>query len=248
MSKLIDDIINNSATGNFRFKDDFDNYILNLDNKFKTQVSESETTTPIKLPDNSQLTITGVILDTEDNKNVPPEKSEKINKNAPVEKLPAVGEPRAIPRKHVLGKAALRLGKNYTTDDCNCLNEKGKQMLLELESLNIQEYPFATAALCRALLECVIKLWIDAENGPRFNSGTLSATYNSCLTFLRSKKIVDDKEHKVLTAQINKEHFIDLLNTWIHSDTSACVSETNLVSGWKNTRLLVEKYIDKHRK
>ena len=63
----------------------------------------------------------------------------------------------------------------------------------------------------------------------------------------KAKNIIDNKEHSVLKAQVNKEDYITLLNTWIHSDTSACVSETNLVSGWKNTRLLIEKYIDTHK-
>ena len=48
---------------------------------------------------------------------------------------------------------------------------------MELESLNIREYPVASAALCRALLECTLKLWIDAEGGTAFDSDKLSTTY-----------------------------------------------------------------------
>ena len=63
---------------------------------------------------------------------------------------------------------------------------------------------------------------------------------------LRKNNIIDNKEHSVLTTLVNKEDFITLLNTWMHADTEACVSETPLVSGWKNVRLLVEKYLDTH--
>jgi hypothetical protein len=249
MSKLISDLIQNTATNNFRFKNDFDNYILNLDVEFKTQVSkntpEVSTAPPVAdIPKPADIT-----PNTEGSENVSTDESVGNDTCASTpEELPAAGQPRSISKQHLAEKAALRLGKNYTINDYSCLNEKGKQMLVELESLNIKDYPFATAALCRALLECVIKLWIDAESGTTFSSKTLSSTYNVCLTSLRNKKIIDDKEHKVLTAQINKENYIDLLNTWIHSDTSACVSEANLTSGWKNTRLLVEKYIDTHKK
>ncbi len=52
----------------------------------------------------------------------------------------------------------------------------------------------------------------------------------------------------VLSTKINKEDFITLLNTWMHADTEACVSETVLVSGWKNVRLLIEKYIEMYKK
>ena len=34
----------------------------------------------------------------------------------------------------------------------------------------------------------------------------------------------------------------------MHADTEACVSETVLVSGWKNVRLLIEKYIEMYKK
>ena len=42
LSKLVDDIITNTATGNFRFKSDFQGYVDNLPNEYKTQVKKKE--------------------------------------------------------------------------------------------------------------------------------------------------------------------------------------------------------------
>lgn len=246
MSKLISDIIHNSATGNFRFKVDFDNYTDCLDQKYKTQVSDynfANNTTDEKQSSNS----------TEQNKQKKADdtKSENDNKERNASKPsenPATGTPKDIHRRTVSASAALILGKNYSDGDYSCLNEKGRQMLMELESLDIKRYPFATAALCRAVLECITKLWIENETHTTFNSSSLASTYGGCINKLREIGIIDNKEHTVLKSEISHQNYIDLLNTWIHSDTSACVSETNLVSGWKNTRLLIEKYIDKYKK
>lgn len=256
MSKLVQDLICNSATNNFRFKDDFENYVAKLDSKYKTQVSDNtekkEAKQPSNLPESNSS-----LPDNRNANNANESNKETRNSNNgfnskdsnELEKLPPFDTPRAIPKKYITEKAsALRLGKEYNIDDYNCLNSKGKDILIELESLDIKAYPFAAATLCRALLECVLKLWIEVLGEGTFNSSSLQSTYNGCLNLLREKDIIDNKENSVLKVQVNKEDYITLLNTWIHSDTSACVSETNLVSGWKNTRLLIEKYIDKHKK
>ena len=120
-------------------------------------------------------------------------------------------------------------------------------MLIELESLNIKEHPIAAVALCRCILEYTLKLWLT-EQGGDFNSGKLPSCYNGCVNLLRSKNIIDSKEQSILNTLVNKENFITLLNTWMHADTDACVSETPLVSGWKNVRLLIEKYIETHKR
>lgn len=119
--------------------------------------------------------------------------------------------------------------------------------MIELECLNIKEYPVAGVALCRCILEYTLKLWLN-EYGGEFNSSKLPSCYNGCINILRSNKIITNKEASVLSTKINKEDFITLLNTWMHADTEACVSETVLVSGWKNVRLLIEKYIEMHKK
>ena len=60
-----------------------------------------------------------------------------------------VGKPKNIPRKHAQINEALVLCKNYDYSEYECLNEKGKEMMVELESLNIKDYPVAAVALCR---------------------------------------------------------------------------------------------------
>lgn len=253
LSKLVYDLIHNSATDKFRFKKDFDKYVLSLDDKYKTQVTKEKNTKessekgknskdmngPANAPERTPRT-------AEENSTSQTAHDGADNKSDDKER-PATGEPRPITKRTASTREALQLGKKYSDDDYECLNEKGKQMILELEALNIKEYPFATSALCRALLENVLKLWANSNGKIAFSSNTLSTTYNNCIHILRNNSILSDKEHKILKAQINKENYIDLLNTWIHSDTSACVSETNLVSGWKNVRLLIEKYIDTHK-
>ena len=106
--------------------------------------------------------------------------------------------------------------------------------------------PVAAAALSRCLIEYTLKLWLDEQNG-EFDSSKLPTCYSGCINLLRNKKILDNKEHSVLHTTVNKKEFITLLNTWIHADTEACVSETPLISGWKNIRLLIEKYIETHK-
>ena len=249
MSKLISDLINNSATNNFRFKSDFENYISNLEDEYKTQIS-----VPNDAEASKARTNVGLTQQKDENKKIVEDdiKNEKVSevcrKAETLGQTSSIDAPRSISKKYLAEKAALRLGKNYDLDDYNCFGEKGKEMIVELESLNIREYPVASAAMCRASLENILKLWADMYSEIAFDSNALPSTYNKCLNALRNKKIISDKEHSVLKAQINKEDYIKLLNTWIHSDTSACVSETNLVSGWKNVRLLVEKYIETHKK
>lgn len=176
-------------------------------------------------------------------------KKDEFKKNIPIkgENNTGIGNPKNIPHKHAKTKEALVLCKNYDYSAYECLNEKGKEMLIELESLNIKEYPVAAVALCRCILEYALKLWMD-EQGGKFNSGTLPTCYTGCVNLLRSKNIIDNKEHSVLNTLVNKENFITLLNTWMHADTEVCVSEMPLISGWKNVRLLIEKYIEIHKK
>lgn len=248
MSKLIKDIIHNSATGNFRFKTEFDNYTAKLENRYKTQVSNNEDSNK---SNNNQIPSQDKNKKEEkQNQKRSDEKDQENhqNNNSNASNHSATGTPRDIHRRSMSRKEALILGKNYPETAYSCLNEKGKQMLLELEALDVNAYPFASAALCRALLECVTKLWIDSETHTTFNSKSLAGTYSGCINNLLNKGIIDRNEHKVLSAEINKQNFITLLNTWIHSDTSACVSKTNLVSGWTNTRILIEKYIDRNMK
>lgn len=254
LSKLVDDIITKTATGNFRFKSDFQGYIDKLPNEYKTQVKKQEDSNKPEDGANSSnqdseektSKETQNSADAEKETNDKKDNSTKDNQKQG-DNDTGVGKPKNIPRKHAETREALVLCKTYDYADYECLNEKGKEMLVELESLNVREYPVASVALCRCILEYTLKLWLD-EQGGSFNSSTLPACYTGCVNLLRSKNIIDDKEHSVLNTQVNKENFIKLLNTWMHADTDACVSETPFVSGWKNVRLLIEKYIETHKK
>ena len=210
MSKLIYDLLHNSATNNFRFKADFENYTGELDTKYKTQVTEVNNSVSESVTENHDD------VHSESESKAFDNTTNDINDNnqevslAIQENTNGSGTPKPIPRQHATGKEALLLGKNYNYDAYSCLNEKGKEILLELESLNIKEYPVAAVALCRCLLEYTLKLWIN-EQGGSFNSSSLPSTYNGCLNTLQAKSIIDSKEHSILKAQINKEDFIVLL-------------------------------------
>lgn len=252
LSKLVDDIITNTATGNFRFKLDFQGYVDNLPNEYKTQVKKKEDNESVYGTNNSnkeseskssnRIQIGSADYGMGSNKDDSAKNNQKNENNDT-----GVGKPKNIPRKYAETKEALILCKNYSCSEYECLNEKGREMLIELESLNIKDYPVAAVALCRCLLEYTLKLWLDEEGGI-FDSGKLPTCYSGCVNLLRSKNIINNKEHSVLNTLVNKENYIMLLNTWMHADTDACVSETPLVSGWKNVRLLVEKYIETHKK
>lgn len=253
LSKLVDDIITNTATGNFRFKSDFQGYVNNLPNEYKTQVKKNQDnkndngySNTNKDSDDKSSDVAqnsdGKENGTSGNKNDVPKNNQMKDNNDT-----GVGKPKNIPREHAETREALVLCKNYDYSEYECLNEKGKEMLVELESLNIKEYPVAAVTLCRCLLEYTLKLWLT-EQGGEFNSGKLPSCYNGCVNLLRVNNIIDSKEQSILNTLVNKENFITLLNTWMHADTEACVSETPLVSGWKNVRLLVEKFIETHKK
>ena len=251
LSKLVEDIITNTATGNFRFKSDFQGYVDNLPDEYKTQVKKNEdnkcensTYNPDK--ESEGKSSNGTETSSAEN-GMESNKDDLINNSQKNENNDTgVGKPKNIPRKHAETKEALVLCKHYDCSEYECLNEKGKEMLIELESLNIKEYPVATVALCRCLLEYTLKLWLT-EQGGEFNSGKLPSCYNGCVNLLCSKNIINRKEQSILNTLVNKENFITLLNTWMHADTDACVSETPLISGWKNIRLLIEKYIETHK-
>lgn len=245
LSKLVDDIITNTATGNFRFKSDFQGYIERLPNQYKTQVKKNES------EHNYNKSVEEKVVKERQEQNNPEYRMNNKNSSEKSgfkeENSTGIGKPKGIPHEHAETRESLVLCKNYNYNMYECLNEKGKEMLIELESLNIKDYPVAAAALCRCLLEYTLKLWLE-ELGGNFNSTKLPTSYSGCVNLLRSKKIIDNKEHSVLNALINKEDYITLLNTWMHADTNVCVSEMSLVSGWKNVRLLVEKYIETHEK
>lgn len=251
LSKLVADIIQMPATGNFRFRKDFENYVMSLPKEYKSLVLNDAKNT---LNNNAYI----VNKETADNNNsssvVDVKNDKKENGNIQDKKTnnekffeTGLGIPKNITSKYITMKEALRLSKNYRYEEYDCLNEKGRQILVELESLNINDHIIASAALCRCILEYVLKLWMT-EMSLEFNSNSLPSTYNTCITNLRNQQIIDNNEHSILKVKVRSDNFITILNTWIHADTDACVSKLELVSGWNSVRMLIEKYIETHRK
>lgn len=203
MSKLVYDLIHNSATNNFRFKDDFENYVTNLDDKYKTQITTDEEFLSETKAQTHKKNVDDKCMSSNEKNTDNSQENNNSNDNDDTE-LPPVGKPRSIPKNYIISKLALQLGKNYANSDFDCLDEKGKDFLTELNSLNIKEYPFAVAALCRALLENTLKHWSEEETSISFKSNDLPGTYNSCLNVLLSKKVITPKEHTTLKTTVNK--------------------------------------------
>lgn len=251
MEKLINDLIDLPATGNFRIRSDFDKYVQELAGEYKTQVVIDDSVNKDELLGKigNETQIANEIKDkieqeveTEEDIN----NEEKAIKEISSEEEPIL--PKPISRKHRVDRLALRLSRTYNEDMYICLGEKGKQILIELESLNCCDYPNATAALCRSILEYIVKLWLIDSNHPElFKSNSLNESYNACLNELRNKKILNDKQHKVLKRCSNTDYFIDFLNSCIHADATICVQEKALLDGWKCIRILIELYIETHQ-
>jgi hypothetical protein len=263
LTKLINDIIDNVATNNFRLKGDFNEYIIRLPDEYKSQVGKSDVdkqdvSETEDLGDNSNLKADETANSGKESENGSSEFSgdddetytiddddisEEEDTGSSTEEEPI--EPKKITNHSKNTKIALRLSREYTDKEYSCLGEKGKQILAELESLNYNDYPQAAAGLCRSILENISNLWMN-EYSVDFNGNQLATSYGKCVNMLRDKKVLEDKQHKALLLSINKEHFIDLLNGWIHSDNLMCVQPVTLQNGWKANRLLIELYIKCH--
>jgi hypothetical protein len=252
MEKLINDLIDLPATGNFRIRSDFDNYVEKLAVEYKTQVVNEDSSSKddsLVETDNKIQIITELKdkIEKEINSKEEINIHEKSSKETIIKEEPIL--PKPISKKHRADRLALRLSRTYNEEMYICLGEKGKQILVELESLNCCDYPNATAALCRSILEYIVKLWLIDSNHPElFKSNSLNESYNACLNELRNKKILNDKQHKVLKRCSNTDYFIDFLNSCIHADATICVQEKALIDGWKCIRILIELYIDTHQR
>ena len=250
LTKLIDDLIDLPATGNFRTKDNFKDYTDKLEPKYKSQYiatndeneqdeNEQENAEKHESSD-SHETSTNTGKETTEKGPNDNEESHEDNENM---------EPKPISKKHRIGRKALKLSKEYSEEQYTCLGEKGKEILVELESINICNYPNASAALCRSILEYTVKLWLmESKHPEQFKEGSLPDSYNSCLNDLANRKILNDKQHKMLKRCANKEYFIDFLNSCIHADSKICVQEQALIDGWKTIRILTELYIEGPKK
>lgn len=250
MERLVMDLINLPATGNFRTKKDFDNYTDNLEDDFKTLVKDEIGNE--ELGGNSAQSACESDYQVTDTHKV---ESEEKKSNTSVqgqvfqedEQKTELDIPRKISNQHRSLRKALRLSKDYAEDMFVCLGEKGKEIIIELESINYLDYPNAAAALCRSILEYVVKMWLlESKHPEQFKEGDLPGSYNSCINDLANRKIINDKQQKMLRRCANKEYYIDFLNSCIHADSKICVQETVLIDGWKCIRILVELYVEGH--
>ena len=240
MERLIKDLIKLPATGNFRTKENFCEYTNNLPDEYKTQFHSEEKEKEIKEK--------GEKIKEEEVKSEEVKKGKELPHDIKKNEEESM-EPRQFSWKYRNEKKALRLSKSYDIVEYTCLGEKGKEIIVELESINISQYPNAAAALCRSILEYVVKLWLlESKHPEQFKEGSLPESYNSCLNDLANRKILNDKQHKMLKRCANKEYFIDFLNSCIHADSKICVQEQVLIDGWKNIRILIELYIEGHKK
>lgn len=151
MERLITDLIRMPATGNFRTRDNFSDYADTLPAEYKTQYPSKDKKSDIK-EQTQEITVT--------NKQESAVKEKKTYSNDTKKKETENMEPRQISWKHRNDKMALRLSKVYDVSEYMCLGEKGKEIIIELESINICVYPNAAAALCRSILEsqyCTVK-------------------------------------------------------------------------------------------
>lgn len=228
LSKLIRDIIDKPATGNFRLKDDFKKYLSELDSQYKSLVK-----------DNNEY-IEGNSDDQCDLKSVQVKEENKEKEDTKVVQEPT--HPRTNKRVNQNNDNALRLSRNYIEKEYDILGEKGRDILLELESLDYQRYPYSAAALSRSILEYIIKRWSE-ECDFKFVSDNLETCHKYCIGSLRTQGILDNKEHSSLSRNCNKEKYIDDLNSWIHGNDLLCVDLNRLKAGWKINRVLIEKFL-----
>lgn len=130
LSKLVDDIIMNTATGNFRFKSDFQGYVDNLPNEYKTQLKKKEDNKTENGSSNTNKDSEGKPSNGAKNSNGAENGTsggeDDAAKNNPKKEDndTGVGKPKNIPRKHAQINEALVLCKNYDYSEYECLNER----------------------------------------------------------------------------------------------------------------------------
>ena len=245
LAKLILDLITKPATGNFRLKQDFEKYVATLPSEFKTHITS----------DSNENTSTPVIDDSTEREIVSANKSDNdkdgcvtIPKGTDASAIISSGEKSLPPPKNKMksqknkSPEALGLSTEYSENERKCLNEKGLSILNELEGLDISMFPYASAALCRAILEYTLGLWAS-EYSMQFTSDALLAKYNAVINELQKSNVIDGKRHSALSTVANKEKFIENLNFWIHSDSLLCVRTEKLKDGWLVCRILLELYM-----
>ncbi len=165
-------------------------------------------------------------------------KNKQIN-DRPKEELKKAHKKRNLNKENNI---ALTLSVNYSDEELQCLTEKGKTIIRELETLNIYEYPYSAASLCRLIIEFTSNLWITALNVKKEND-YLPTLCRLVVAKLQEKNMLGSDRHEVLVYLLNKAKFIENLNFWMHKDELLCVKPEDLKNGWIAARILIEVYI-----
>jgi len=251
LAKLIIDLITKSATGNFRLKRDFDKYVENLSAEFKTLVGVDESNeceTSDEDADNNTRSKNGTDEANDSSESASSTTSDESDSSANsgnnADSLPP--PKKIIKNKKGISPEALGLSGDYNDADRECLGDKGRSILSELERLDINIFPYASSALCRAMIEYTLSLWYS-EYDEVFVIDNLEAAYKNIIHKLQSKGILASKRHSALSRLANRDKFIDDLNSWIHYDPLLCVRPEKLKDGWLASRILIELYLQKQR-
>ena len=237
MAKLITDLIKNPATGHSRLKEDFEKYCSDLPNEFKTQIENKSSETDVEEKEDENENSEYTDEDENSSGNTDSEPDDKVDSNT-------LYAPKPKRRNKQYDSVALGLTKKYLPAELSCLREKGIDIMSELNGLDVSKYPYASSALCRAIIEYTLHLWCEYFNDTMI-SNDLKGSYNKVIQLLQSNNIIDGKRHSSLHRVANKDQFISDLNNWIHSDPLQCVRPETLKNGWLACRILIELYIDK---
>lgn len=146
-SKLFEDLMDLTSKQIDR-KEEFDKYYQSLPDEYKSDAYLKKIRT-----DNKQIFYinTDVGKNKEKNKMVDSKKNGLVVEK--VDDLDFLEPVNYRKNENKLQPMALSLSKLYDEKDFNCLNEKGKDILTELLSLNLYQYPYACAVLCRSIIE-----------------------------------------------------------------------------------------------
>jgi hypothetical protein len=269
MKHLITNVIEKEATGNFRLSDEFEKFLQNIDPMYKPDPNDKTPEPDGAQPDGSQPNghqsdasqPDGPQPDASQPDASQPDASQPDASQAAASQAAASQpdasqadedshepdgtplEPRKINANQVKKKySVLRLCKDYTSSDYDCLGEKGKEILIELESLELEKYPYASASLCRSLLDISLYMWSNELNFS-YNPNALISSFSACINQLKAEGIIENKKHQTLS-NIAKNKFIDSLNSWIHGDDLLVVSTSTLHDNWKTTRIITELLIE----
>lgn len=108
--------------------------------------------------------------------------------------------------------------------DADNLGNKIYNIVYELSKLDLQNHRYAVACLYRSLIESCTKKIANKNVSILFDNGNLEASVINALHFLSNlcgrNAAVSDKVIKACRTSVTKQKTIDLLNEYIHNETS----------------------------